>query len=298
MLNLNTFALADIDDVLEIKKSWNAGIELDPADFSINGYPVDSDIYPLVGVAEKGKGIAHDKDEDTIGGAGDDDEDEGFTGTEEIDSSAEEYPGEPSNTAAGLAAAEESPLRSRQLDFETLAIEGREDTGRPSQESHTATGRGRGRGGRGGQKRKSVAVAKESPKTRFRAEAAEQINRLAQQIADGERERRRMAEEFRIRDEERHRQHTEMMQMFSIFRTSGNLGIPAVPLQTAMPRLITQGADAGVAHVGDNELPCPVLALSPPTATNEPQAESTLPQSADVNAVGVDQEQSSGPSQT
>ena len=58
MLSVNAFVISHEDDEVTIASAHEVGLGLDMIDFSINGYPVDEEIFPRVsGTAAKGKSI-------------------------------------------------------------------------------------------------------------------------------------------------------------------------------------------------------------------------------------------------
>lgn len=313
MLSVATFVVSDVDDREDIFKAWQQGKTLDPLDFSLNGYPVDPNNYPVAGKALlKGK-FKLGSDEDIITEFGEGAEavetEEGVsTGegvdaeTEEVGSSAEEDEPEGSERDLGLPGEDVSPLRTQQPIFRDLP--------RTSQESRCAPGRGRGHTTR---KRKGPALAKESPKSRFSAEAAE-ILALKKKFEEEQAARSRMEEEFRqrearrdeearrrdaLRDEEAKKRHEDMMAMFAMaLKGIVHPNLPATPQPSPFAQPSARSVDAGTLSGGDQ----PTDDTQPPAALmNDLSGSTPLPPTSlplDTVSEGDDQEKSSGPSST
>lgn len=200
MLNLDTFVISDAEDKDDIKDAWKNGKTLDPIDFSINGYPVDANNYPVIGKAHIGsKSLVGGTPQPRASGtsatatlvesiglemAGLEVEEE-----EEVASSAEEDKAEVSAQDVGTTEEDGSPRQMRQPEFPDLQQE-MDNVPLPTQESQTASGRGRGRST---QKRKGPVLARESPKSRFSVEADE-IQALKLRLEEESSQRQRMAE--------------------------------------------------------------------------------------------------------
>src|SRR5579875_3846880 len=116
MLSLETFVISDEDDEDDIDDALDAGKDLDPLDFSVDGYPVDEMIYPMVAKAiAKGKSRARvDEDEEV-------EEDDipsssTFDGSGAEESQADETPLNP-GSQTGSRPCDDSPILNRRLDF-------------------------------------------------------------------------------------------------------------------------------------------------------------------------------------
>src|SRR5579875_1143485 len=121
MSSLETFVIADVDDINDIKDAQVDGKTLDPYDFSIHGYAVDESKYPMVGkMLLKGKARIRDEE-------GEANEDEDASGDADTPSTSEfEFDQEESeaegSTLDTLYGEEGSASLDPELEFPNLNI--------------------------------------------------------------------------------------------------------------------------------------------------------------------------------
>jgi hypothetical protein len=227
MLSLETFVISDSDDEDDIDDALNEGKGLDPLDFSVDGYPVDEKIYPMVAKAiAKGKSRAHaDEDEEV--------EEEDIPTREDTptssafdvsteESQADATPLDP-ESQMGSRPGDDSPILNRRLDFVDVQEHEVADR-RPSstQDLRNTSGRGRGLG----KKKRGGMSERSSPLGRFIGDS-DKLDQLNRKVEEGEAERKRMQADFEERearllaqqakrDEEARIRHEKMMKMIHL----------------------------------------------------------------------------------
>ena len=197
MLSLETFVISDYDDEDDIEDALNEGKGLDAPDFSVDGYPIDEKIHPMVARANaKGKSRAcDDKDEE-------DEEEDIPTRADTSTSSAFNVSAEESQADAillnlesqtGSRPGDDYPTLNRRLDFVDVHEHELSDR-RPSsiQDLRNTSGIGRGIG------EKKRGEKRSSPLGRF-IEESDKLDQLHKKVEEGEVERNRMQADFEER---------------------------------------------------------------------------------------------------
>ena len=142
MLSISAFVVADDSDSSNMSEAQSLGLSLDTNDFSIDGYYVDKDRFPVLGKAvRKGKGRAQEQSEDV-----EDEEDAPIedrtpsSSTVNISSEGDDPQSDPLSQTASEAGV------GRRLDFPELEIT-RTNEGRPGSAPELGSGSGRKTGG-------------------------------------------------------------------------------------------------------------------------------------------------------
>ena len=315
MLSLETFVISDYDDEDDIDDALNEGKSLDPLDFSVDGYPVDEKIYPMVAKANaKGKSRARADEDDEF------EEEDIPTRADTSTSSAFDVSAEESQADAiplnpesqtWSRPGEDSPILNRRLDFVDVQEHELSDR-RPSstQDLRNTSGRGRGIG----KKKRGGMSERSSPLGRF-IEDSDKLDQLNKKVEEGEAERKRMQADFEERegrllaqqakrDEEARIRHEEMMKMFymafsnklpmnlstSDMRTSSvPLGVPEVqgPSGSVLPDVQSGDGGAGVRDSQRHSPQSPSTEVCEPSRSPAPQLPPDTQSEGDVHGASA-----------
>jgi len=297
---------------------------LDPLDFSVDGYPVDEKIYPMVAnTIAKGKSRARaDEDEEV--------EEEDIPTCEDtptssaFDVSAEESQADATpldlKSQPGFRLGDDSPILNRWLDF--VDVQEHEVADRRPNSTHdlrNTSGKGRGLG----KKKRGGMLERSSPLGRFIGDN-DKLDQVNMKVEEGEAERKRMQADFEEReaclfaqqakrDEEARIRHEEMMKMIhlafnnklpmnlsasdlptSSVSLGGTSSAPEVqgPSQSVPPDVQSGDGGASVSNSQQRSPPSPNTKVCEPSRSRAPQ-EPPHPQSEeDVHWT------SAGPSRT
>lgn len=324
MLSLETFVISDYDDEDAIEDALNEGKGLDPLDFSVDGYPVDEKIYPMVAKAiAKGKSRARadeeeEFEEEEIPTRADTSTSSAFNVSAE-ESQADAFPLNPESQTCSRPG-DDFPILNRRLDFVDVQEHELADE-RPisTQVLRNTSGRGRGIG----KKKRGAMSERSSPLGRL-IEDNDKLDQLKRKVEEGEAERKRMQADFEERegrllaqqakrDEEARIRHEEMMKMIhmafsnrlpmnmsasdmptSSVPLGGTSSAPEVqgPSGSVMPDVQSGDGSAGVSDSHKRSPP------SPSTEVCEPSRSPALQAPPDILSEGDVHEASAGPPRT
>lgn len=319
MLSLETFVISDYDDEDAIEDALNEGKGLDPLEFSVDGYPVDEKIHPMVAKAiAKGKSRARaDEDEEV-------EEEYIPTRADTSTSSAFDVSAEESQADAfplnlesqtGSRPGDDSPILNRRLEFVDVQEHELADR-RPiyTQDLGNTSGRVRGIG----RKKRGGMTKRSSPLGRF-IEDNDKLDQLKMKVEEGEAERKRMQVDFKERegrllaqqakrDEEARIRHEEMMKMIHIafsnklpmnlsasnMRTSsvplgGTSSAPEVqgPSGSVLPNVQSGDGGAGVSDSQRRSPPSPSTEVYEPSRSPAPQVPPDTQTEGDVHGASA-----------